>query len=90
MVMFFILGFFSTFSGALCAAMTWYFLWKYFVLYLPNKALVDACVPSGGTCSIDGFANLEISGPSALISGALALGFLLAGLWLFRRAGASA
>ena len=48
--------------GAFCAVFGSYFAWKFFALYLPNKASVDECVPSGGTCSIDGVANLELSG----------------------------
>jgi hypothetical protein len=48
--------------GVFCALLGSYFAWKFFALYLPNKASVDACLPSGGTCSIDGMANLEISG----------------------------
>jgi hypothetical protein len=48
--------------GAFCALFGSYFAWKFFALYLPNKKAVDECVPSGGTCSIDGVANLELSG----------------------------
>jgi hypothetical protein len=48
--------------GLFCALFGSYFAWKFFAVYLPNKASVDACIPSGGTCSIDGIANLELSG----------------------------
>jgi hypothetical protein len=53
--------------GMSCALFGAYFAWKFFALYLPNKAAVDECVPSGGTCSIDGMANLEISGGMTLL-----------------------
>jgi hypothetical protein len=48
--------------GAFCTLFGLYFAWKFFALYLLNKKAVDECVPSGGTCSIDGVANLELSG----------------------------
>lgn len=48
--------------AAFSALMGSYFAWKFFAIYLPNKRMVDECLPSGGTCSIDGVANLELSG----------------------------
>lgn len=48
--------------AGICGLFGAYFAWKYFALYLPNKRRVDECLPSGGTCSIDGMANLELSG----------------------------
>ena len=47
--------------------MSGYFFWKHTVLYLPNKADIDMCVTSGGSCSVDGFGNLETSLILALI-----------------------
>lgn len=73
--------FLSLFSGFMAG----YFLWKYFTLYLPNKAALDECVPSGGSCSIDGFANLETSGPFGLFFALVALTSLALAVWLFRR-----
>ncbi len=61
-----------------------YFFWKYIVLYLPNQAEIDACVPSGGSCSINDFANLEVSLPSALIFTFIAFFSLSAMIWLIR------
>lgn len=64
-----------------------YFAWKFFALYLPNKQSVDECVPSGGTCSIDGVANLELSGGMMMLWLGLAVVYfvivvvLLRSLW---------
>jgi len=73
---------FASFTGL----MSWYFLDNYFRLYLPNKQAVDECIPSGGTCSIDGFANLEVSGQFGLAFLILTIAGLLFYGWLFRRA----
>lgn len=66
--------------------MGWYFLDKHFRLYLPNKQAIDQCLPSGGNCSVDGFANLEISGQFGLVCLMLTIAGLGFALWLFRRA----
>lgn len=71
--------FFAGFSGL----MGRYFVDKYFGLYRPNKQAIDECIPSG-SCSLDGLANLEVSGLSGLICMSLTLGSLGLGLWLPR------
>jgi hypothetical protein len=72
--------------GASCALFGSYFAWKFFGLYLPNKPSVDACVPSGGTCSIDGVANLELSGTMMALWLGLALVCFLTTFFLLRAA----
>lgn len=61
-----------------------YFGWKLFALYLPNRASILECLPSGGTCSIDGFANLELSGISTLICGLMGLLSTGTAIWLMK------
>ncbi len=68
--------------GAFSALFGSYFAWKFFALYLPNKKAVDECVPSGGTCSIDGFANLELSGGMTGLFLGAAVVCLLGSFWL--------
>ncbi len=68
-------------TGVFAALFGAYFAWKFFALYLPNKASVDACLPSGGTCSIEGMANLELSGWWTAILLLCALGCGIAVVW---------
>lgn len=75
--------------AAFCALLGSYFAWKFLTIYLPNKRSVDECVPSGGTCSIDGVANLELSGGMMAFFFAIALWLLIAAIALWRRAGSS-
>jgi hypothetical protein len=72
--------------GTFCGLLGWYFAWKFFTLYLPNKADVDACIPSGGTCSIDGMANLELSGPMTALWLGLAAACFMGAFLLLRGA----
>lgn len=80
-----IVGLGTVLGAGFSGLMAWYMLWKYFALYLPNKQAVDECLPSGGTCSIDGFANLETSGVWGLSFLTLTVLCLAVLVWLINR-----
>lgn len=56
----------------------------YFRLYLPNKNWVDKC---SGSCSIDGFSNLDVSGAMAIMLIVFAIACFVPGFFFFRFAG---
>lgn len=60
------------------------YLHTYFSVYLPNKKWVEECLPSGGSCSINGSSDLDISGIFAIIFVVCAVIFFVLSYFLFR------
>jgi hypothetical protein len=75
--------------AAFCAPLGSYFAWKFFTIDLPNKRSVNECLPSGGTCSIDGVSNLELLGGLMAFFLGIALALLVAAFAVFGTAGSS-
>lgn len=73
----FVLGIFFSLYGAL-------YLHTYFDVYLPNKKWVEECIPSGGSCSINGSSDLDISGIFAIIFVVCAVTFFVLSYFLYR------